>query len=251
MAEQFESHYWSGQGPVFIGRRDASGNPIGLKFIGDVSQVELTPSVDTVDVLENVTGNRNIAASFRTKVEYALAITMKSVKPEHLAEALQGSVTTKTAGTVTGEAIKGWHDAFTKLANVKVSNETVTDSTGTTTYTAGTDYILHGDEGMIEVLSTGAITDGQDLLIDYDYAAQSEVKANPQAEDLVLVFSGLNRARSSKRGRLTIHKVNLDPSALSAIVDGDQEAAMSITGKALYDDLRSAGDQLFTWDLED
>ncbi len=254
MPELFDSHYFSGQGPVFIGSRDATtGVPTGLEFAGDISAVELTPNIDRTDVLENVTGNRNIGASFRTKTEYGLRLVMKSVKPAHLARAIDGAATAKAASSVTDEAIKGYHDKFTKLDHVKVSSLAVTHTSGTPTYTEGTgnDYIAHLAEGMIEVLSGGSITDGQDLHADYSYAAQNHVKANPSDKDLVLVCPAINRANSSKRGRLTLHKINLDPGALSAIQDGDEESLMEITGKVLLDELRASTDQLFSYELED
>lgn len=251
MAETFETHYWSGQGPVFLAGRDANGDPAGLEFIGDVESVEITPNVSRTDVIENVSGARNVGASFVGQAEYAIAINMKSVKAAHLARAIGGDITVKAAGSVVDEAVLGYHDKFTRLDNVKISNVVVTNSTGVTTYTAGTDYVLHADEGMLEILSTGTITDGQSLLVDYDYAAQKMVSSNYQNQDLVLVAPAMNRARDNKRGRLTVHKVNLDPSALSAIQNGDTEATMTLNGKVVLDTTKSAGNQLYSWDMED
>ncbi len=251
MAEQFDSQYFSGQGPTFIGHRDSSGNPAGLVFVGDMSAVEATPNIDRTDIYENVTGNRNVAASFKTQTEYALRLVMKSAKPAHLAQAIGGTVTTKASSSVTDESVKGYHDKFTPLEHVKISSVVITGSGGTPTYVADTDYVVHAAGGMIEVLSTGSISDGADLLVDYSYADQKHVKANPSDTDLVLIVDGLNRARSDKRGRLTLYKVNLDPGFLNAIQDGDEETPMELTGKLLLDDLRSAGDQLFSWQIED
>lgn len=251
MSESFDTHYWSGQGPVFLGSRDANGDPAGLEFIGDVASVEITANVGRTDVIENVTGARNIGASFIDTAEYAISINMKSVKAAHLARAIGGDVTTKAAGSVTDEAVTGYHDKFTPLANVKVSTVVVTNDTGVTTYVADTDYVVHADEGMIEILSTGSITDGQALLVDYDYAAQKKVSSNYANADLVLVCPAMNRARDNKRGRLTVHKVNLDPSALSAIQDGNTEASMTLGGKVVLDSTKAAGNQLYSWDMED
>jgi hypothetical protein len=249
MPELFDSNYFSGQGPVFLG--PYLNGTDNLEFIGDVSQVEFPANVSRTDVIENVTGNRNTAASFRNRIEYPLTITMKSVKPAHLARAIGGTVTSKTAASVTDEAVTGYHDKFLNLAHVKTSNLVLTDGTGVTTFTANTDYVLHADEGMVEILSTGAITDGQSLLADYDYAAQSHILVNPTDEDLVLVCPAINRANSGKRGRLTLYKINLDPGSVAAIVDGDTEGAATITGKVLLDATRAANDQLYRWEMED
>lgn len=250
MPELFDSNYFSGQGPVFIGSY-AQGLS-ALEFIGDVSQVEFPANVSRTDIIENVTGNRNIAASFRNQIEYPLTLSMKSVKPAHLARAIGGAVTAKVAGSAVDEAVTGYHDKFLNLANVKISNLVLTDAaTGLTTYIAGTDYVLHADEGMVEILSTGSITDGESLLANYDYAAQSHVLVNPTDEDLVLVCPSINRANSGKRGRLTLYKINLDPGSVAAIVDGDTEGAATISGKVLLDTTRPANDQLYRWEMED
>lgn len=251
MAELFDSHYFSGQGPVFIGTRDAAGAPAGVAFVGDVAAVEFPANIDRTDILENVSGNRNIGASFKTQTEYALRVVMKSAKPAHLVRAIGGAVTTKAAGSASAEAVKGYHDKFTPLAHIKVSAVVVNGSGGTPTYVKDTDYTEHLAEGMIETLSTGSITEGLALEIDYDYAAQKHITANPVDQDLVLICPAINRARDSKRGRLTLYKINLDPGSLNAIQDGDEEASMELTGKVLVDDLRAAGDQLFQWEMED
>lgn len=248
MPEQFDSKYFSGQGPLFLGPRDASGNPAGLIFVGDISEASLTPNVETAEIVENVSGSSGIGSSFTKRVEYQVSITMRSVKPDHLAQALQGSVTNKAGGTVTDEAITGYLDKMTPLVHNKVSNVTVTDSGGTTTYTAGTDYVLHADEGLIEVLSGGAITDGESLLVDYDYATQDHVKVAPANQELYMVFAGMNRADNNKQTRCEIYKVKLDPGVLGLIQE--EHAEIPITGRVLLDSLRPAGDQFYSWKIE-
>jgi len=249
MPEQFDSYYFAGQGPLFIAQRDANGLPAGLMFVGDLGEANLTPNVDTSEVRENVTGQRLIGSSIRNSLEYSLSINMRSVKPEHLAQALQGSNTAKAAGSVTDETHKGYSDKFTPLKYSKVSSVVVTDSTGVTTYVADTDYVLHADEGLIEVLSAGSITDGEDLLIDYDYADQHHIAADPGNLEYYLVFAGLNRANNDKQTRCEMYRVKLDPGVLGLIQE--QQAEMTITGRLLTDMTRAAGDRLFSWKLED
>lgn len=248
MSELFESRYFSGQGPLFLGSRTAAGAPAGLTFIGDVGAAELTPQVERAEVIENTSGSAGIGSSFIKKAQYSLSITLRSIKPEHLALALHGAVTAKSAASVTNEAVTGYHGKFTPLAHVKVSSVVVTNTAGTTTYTAGTDYVLHADAGMIEILSTGAITDGQSLHVDYSYAAQDHVNTAPANTDRYLMFSGLNRADSDKRVRCEIYKVRLDPGVFGLIQQESAEA--QIGGIVLQDALRASGDQFFKWQVE-
>lgn len=249
MAEQFESKYFSGQGPVFIGERDASGQPKGLDFLGDMATVTLTPSVDKETVTENVSGSSAIGASFTKKVEYQFAMQMRSIKPDHLSVALQSGNTAKAAGTVTNEPHVGYKGKFIVLKHTNVSSVVVTKTGGTPTYTAGTDYIVHADKGMIEIISAGAITDGLALLTDYSHAAQHHLAVAPADKDYYLVFSGINRADNNKQTRCEMYRVQLSPSALAMIES--KSAEMPITGTVMLDTTRPVGDQLFSWKIED
>ena len=41
--------YFSGQGRVYIGARDEFGNPAGLTFVGNVPELKVSLSVDTIE----------------------------------------------------------------------------------------------------------------------------------------------------------------------------------------------------------
>lgn len=252
MPEQFDSQYWNGQGPVFLAERDTTtGAPLGLEFAGDSPELRIEASSSQTDIRENVSGQRNIASSLAGEKTFAISITFQSSKAEHLKTRLQGDLTTKVAGSVVDEVVTGYHDKFVQLANVKCSNIVVTDSTAVTTYVANTDYVAYGDEGMIEILSTGSITDGESLKVDYDYAAQKRIAVNPQDKEWQLVFPGINRRRDSKRGRLTVYKMSLEPGGVNIIQDDDGADRVTVTGRVLYDDLRAAGDRLYAFEIED
>ena len=254
MAEQFDTKYFSGQGPVFIAERAASGQLMGLEFIGDMTTVTLTPSVDKETITENVSGLSAVGASFTKSVKYDLSMQMRSIKPGPLSIALQSSNTAKTAGTVTNEehiAYKGKFIALkhTNVSNVQVSMAGAQNSVDYYAPPAANDYILHADIGMIEVLDAGTIANAEALAIDYSHAAQHHLAVAPENKEYYLVFSGMNRADNNKQTRCEMYKVQLSPSSLAMIES--KSAEMPITGTVMWDALRPAGDQLFSWKLED
>lgn len=248
MAELFDTKYFRGQGKLFIGGRTTAGEPDGLIFVGDVGEVTLEPKIDFTEVIENVTGQGGIGSSSLKRAQYDLKIMVRSVKPAHLALALQGTATAKTAGTVTNETHTARLGKFLRLQHVKVSAVVVTGVGGTPVFTAGTDYVVHAEEGMVEVLG-GAITEGLLLDVDYTYAAQNHVGSNPGNADKSIVFAGKNTANNDKQTRCEIYKVRLDPGAPPLITE--EEAEYSIGGRVLLDSLRAVGDQFFSWKLED
>ena len=247
--ETFDTKYFRGQGPLFIASRDANGEPAGLVFVGDVASATITPQIENGEVIENVSGSGGVGASWPTRTQFNLSMAMRSVKKEHLAIALQADLTSKAAGSVTDEAHTAYSGKFIRLEHTNISTVVVTDGTGTTTYTVADDYIVHAEEGMVEIVAGGAITDESAVLVDYDYAAQGHLATNPSAIERYLVFAGKNTANNDKQTRCEIYKCKLDPSVLSLIT---QEAAeLPITGVIEKDGLRAVGDQFYGWKLED
>lgn len=249
MAELFDTKYFRGQGPLFIGGRTAAGEPDGLIFVGDTGEVTLEPKMDFTEVIENVTGQGGIGSSSLKRAQYDIKIMLRSVKPEHLALALQGTTTAKVGASVVNELHTARKGKFVRLKHVKVSTVVVTGPSATPIFTVGTDYVVHAERGMIEIVTTGVIVEAQTLEIDYAYAAQNHVTSNPGNIDKSIVFSGKNTANNDKNTRCEIYKVRLDPGSLSLITE--EEAEYSISGRVLLDSLRPVGDQFFTWKIED
>lgn len=249
MPEQFDSVYFRGQGALLIGDIDASNNPVALEFVGDLDSAALTPNVQREQVIENVSGSNAVGASWLTASSYNLQLGMRSIKPEHLAKALQGTATAKTASSVTDEAHTVRLGKFSPLANTKVTSVVVTGSGGSPTYVANTDYKVHGDKGLIEWLSGGTVTEGLAVLVDYSYAAQKHVGSSPNNVAKAVVFAGINSANSDKQVRCQIHRVKFDPGTMSLITN--QGANAPISGLIELDPSKPAGERFFKYMLED
>jgi len=249
MPEKFDTKYFRGQGPLFLSDRDDSGNPEGLEFIGDTGAATLTPNIDRQETIENVTGSSGVGSSFISRASYTLSISMRSIRKDHLAKQLHGSVLDKVGASVTDEPHIAYLDKFTLLVNNKVSTVAVTGVGGTPNYVLDTDYIVHADTGMIEFISGGTITNGTSVLIDYTYAAQSHISSSPANLEKYLVFAGMNSADNDKQTRVEIYKIRLDPSVMDLITNENAEA--TITGTVELDTLRTAGDQFFGWKVEE
>lgn len=247
--EDFESRYFRGQGKMFIGTRDAAGQPSGLVFVGNVSSADLTGQIERASKIESVSGSGGTAASFIKSSKFNISMALSSIKAAHLKEALHGVVTLKPAASVTDEAQTGYLDKFLRLAHTNVSAVVVTDDTGVTTYTVDVDYVVNLLSGMIEVLSTGAITEAQPLLIDYAHAAQTHTSSSPNNETKYVVFDGVNSAEDDKKVRCEMYRVKFSPGSLSLITDDTSD--VTLEGELELDSLRATGDQFFAWKIQD
>lgn len=250
--ETFESRYFRGQGALFIGDRDAAGNPVGLTFVGDLTTATLTPQIERDEVIENVTGSGGVGASWLRASQFQVALTMRSIRPAHFAAALQGTLTEKAAGDVSDEEHVAKIGKFSRLQHTNVTNVVVTEDTEDTpaTYVAGVDYKVHAAEGLIEWLSEAGATIADDIavVIDYDYGAQYHVTAAPNNLSRYLVFAGKNSADDDKQTRCEMYRVKLDPGSMPMISESAGE--MTINGVLETDSARPAGDQFFSWKVQ-
>jgi hypothetical protein len=116
-----------------------------------------------------------------------ISVTLDDINKDNLALAFMGIVSayTQAASTATDEAVTSAFDRYVDLAHRNVSMVVVKDSTSTTTYTEGTDYEVNTRLGMIKVLSTGTITDGEVLKIGYSYGAIAGNQVQGGAEPLI------------------------------------------------------------------
>lgn len=76
-------------------------------------------------------------------------------------------------GTVTDEVVVGDHGVWVDLDFKRVTPGTVvlTHTSGSPTYTEGTDYVIDYESGRLMTLAAGATADGESLKIDYSYTA--------------------------------------------------------------------------------
>ena len=97
--------YFSGQGRVYIGARDDLGNPAGLTFVGNVPELKVSLSVETIEHQEAQSGQRLTDLQLIKTKKGEFACTLEELIATNLALALYGTTTTITPGTVTGERL--------------------------------------------------------------------------------------------------------------------------------------------------
>lgn len=154
------NYYYSGQGVVLLGDRDATGKPKGLIPVGNVSDLKISVSTSVVEHKESQTGSRGIDLRLTTETKANLSMTMENFDSVTLAAALRGTRTEKAASAVVAEAVKWYGGKVMPLKYVKV--DTVLVKRGATSLVAYTndstpyDYKLNADAGSI-MLNDGSM----------------------------------------------------------------------------------------------
>lgn len=238
------SDYFVGQGKVYAGLRDASGNPLALRFLGNCSKLAFNLKSETLEHKESKSGQRLVDAQISIGKSGSASIVMEDVTAENLAIGLYGTQVAVTGASVSAETLPAALVVgdFVRLANPKVSSVVITDSTGTPkTLTANTNYRLNADHGSIEILD---LTTGgpytQPLKAAYTYASRTDVALFKAAGvERFLRFEGLNMAKSLAPVLVELWRFKSDPLKTLDLI-GEKIAELDVEGAVLYDDTKAS-----------
>lgn len=148
------NHYFSGQGVVMIGTRDAvTGNPQGLRPVGNVSDLKVTIATTVIDHKGSQDGQRAIDKRLQTETKATASVTIENWNAKNLAKALRGQDQVIPAGTVAAETVNGYFGLVSSFKYIKVSGVSVKlGATALTEYVDNVtpyDYKLNEDAGSI------------------------------------------------------------------------------------------------------
>jgi hypothetical protein len=228
------TEYFSMQGRVAIGVRNADGSREPAQWVYDASKLEWAFSVDKDEREESYSGQRGLAATLIKKKSMKLNLTLGQLNDSNAALAVAGKQVKIDAGTVTAETI-GTVKAgdMVALDYAKVSSVALTGS-GSATLEEDTDYTLNATTGVLTFL-----TANEDVSADYEYAAHSLVTVfSGQKKDLYILFDGMNTVDGTEMMCLgEVYRASLEPaSTLGLIQDGFGD--LELAGDALIDSVR-------------
>jgi len=243
------NQYFSGQGSVLIATKDAvTGEHEGFVPVGNVSALTIGVETTVFQHKESCSGTRGIDKEITQEVVVTIAMTMESINDDNLALALYGTTAPVVGGSGSDEEHVMYWDKWIPLDHIKVSAVIVgDDAVPTVTYVEGTDYELNAETGSVKALSTGNITDLQNVFFDYTYAGYDQIEAivSSAAPERWLRFEGLNTADSDNPVVIDVYKASIQPLAELALIN-EELAEMAVEASALSDPTRATGSQYFT-----
>ncbi len=110
------NYYFSGQGTVLIGERNAAGKATGLVPVGNVSDLKIAIATQVLEHKESYSGARGIDLRLTQETKATLSATLESFNSYNLGVALRGATTMRNAGTSTTEAMNVWFGKVVALA---------------------------------------------------------------------------------------------------------------------------------------
>ncbi len=220
-----------GSGKIYVREYGAAA---GRKEIGNCSRLALSVTEDTKELIDHTQPGGGTYNEVRRIQAVEATILMHDLSPDNFARALFGASTAVSASTVTDEDVTAYLDSFIPFAKIPSGSIVVTNSAGSTTYVAGTDYVAR--PGGIYIPASGsAITNAQALKVDYAYALQDRVETLiNSAKDYEIIAAIENEARSGKDVTVRLHRMKIGAAREVSLI-GDEHAGLEVAGKLQKD----------------
>lgn len=240
------NYYYSGQGSLYVAKRDTSGKPLGFIPIGNVPELTIDIEISKFEHKESESGNRLLDLSIVKEKKGKFKMKVENLSLDNLALGLYGEKAAQAGGSVTAEAVKFYKGMRMPLAHPNVSAVVVKDVTDTTTYVAGTDYTVDAANGTLIFPASGSlITEAAVLHVSYTYGAYSNLEAFTSAEspERWLRFEGLNTVDGS-HVVIDCYRAQFDPLTGYALIN-EEIASLDMNGSLLADSNISSGSKFF------
>ena len=218
------SYYASFQGRVYLGKRDANGNPIEVRSPGNVADLKLSLKTEVLEHFESQSGQRSLDHRMVKSKSATVSLAIEEFTKENLALALYGTHVATASGTVTDEPLGGVTPVVGDryfLAHPKVSTLVVKDSAATpATLTLGTHYTADTDFGAIQFLDPSSFT--APFKASYGFGDVSEIGIFTQPlPERFLRLEGLNTAQGNARVLVELYRVAFDPLKELALISNE------------------------------
>jgi len=212
-------HKYSGVGCVYAAPVNADGVKTGsFRRVGNAYPLTVQVKTKTIKEVSRMCDTAGQVLDSKTEIdEITGSLVLRQWNAGNLAWALMGTevAQTTTGGTVSDEDVTAPTDGgYLQLAHRDVSAVTVTDKPETKTYVEDVDYRLNARLGLIQAIPGGDIAAGDELLVDYTYAARTGYKIDIGTRVLIkiAVLANLRNEFTDEKLDLEFYKVGIAPS---------------------------------------
>lgn len=211
-----ESYYYSGQGRLGIGSRNATtGEAYDMIFVGNVTSLTIDIATTKFEHKESMTGNRSIDLTVIQEKNATFKFTAESLKLDMLAAGLYGESGAVAGGSVSGEIHLARRGYAIPLDHPNISGLTITTVAGSTPLVEDTDYIYDAGFGTIYISAESTVVDpdpGENVSISYTYGNYDKIEAftTGTPPERFLRFEGLNTVNGDLR-MIDIYRGAFDP----------------------------------------
>ncbi len=234
--------YFSGQGRVYLAQRDVNGNPLALRWVGNVPDLKVSLNVETIEHKESYSGQRLTDLQLIKSKDGEFSCTLEDFSIENLELSLYGTTSSTTSGAVSAETLPaGIAEGDTVLlANPFASSVTIQDASNTPLPAA--QYTVLETQGAVrfdDITTGGPYV--QPFKVSYTRGASKRVAMFRSAQPEVwLRFDGVNTANNGAPVILDLYRVAINPTKDLSLIS-DELQRFELSGRVLAD-VTKAGD---------
>ncbi|EFL77772.1 hypothetical protein [Actinobacillus pleuropneumoniae] len=231
--------YSYGQGAVYLAERLPNGQAGAFRWVGDVSELSVSLSVEEFTHKESYSGQRQEVKKIITGKSGEVSIKFHEMSKENLSLMLLGEASAIKAGKVEQEALPENIQVGDRIALVhqNVSDVKIAE------LKENTDFVVDAVFGTIEFLKEQK---SKKLTVAYSYGDVDVIAlltTNPK--DLFLRFERINLAETNEWSLVELYKINFNPTeALNLINNENALDALSAKAKVLADTTKTGDSAL-------
>jgi hypothetical protein len=211
---------YKGGGAIYLADRDDDGEPKGMVHLGNAPMFEGQPNVEYDEHFSSLVGTFEKDVSQADTVGFSFSGELEEYSPHNMNIAVLGDGVhdvSQGSGSVEAQAITVDRlDAWYKTGYHNIDNVVVDG------YVEDTDYEVDKTNGLIKPLSTGGISEDEELDVDFEYTAWDAEEARPLTNPTIEKY--LHFIGDPKRGPLMeaeIWKVRITINAAFPIITPD------------------------------
>jgi len=238
---QYRNRSFIGGGKLFLRQKPSGSTTYPAYPFGNADSFNFTIGEDKKTQRNfQVSGGGNIASQSAI-TDVTVAINALSMQPNVLAVALRSLVKTVAGGAVADEPIRVFKEGFTPFAKLpdRAMAITIKNTAGTTTYVAGTDYVV--ERGGITIPAGSTITASDTTNVGVNVTATYTSKETYEVNTLTasgieyeLTFDGFNDADNGKTVQVVCHRVKFSPAQALEFI-GEDFGAVPVSLEVLAD----------------
>ncbi|HFT6962108.1 TPA: hypothetical protein ACXN3R_003647 [Stenotrophomonas maltophilia] len=233
-----KTEYFSFQGRVYLGLRNADGSRAPARWVYDGSVLELAMSSTRENKKESWSGVRGVAATMTTERTLGVRLTLGQINTENLALATDGTRLDLASGSAANEAIGAVKPGdVVALEYAAISTLVLEGGTPAAPLVLDTDYTVNLATGIITFLTTKTAV----VAKTYQYAAHSVVKVLESSKsEYYALFDAVNSVDgATQRVRADVNRISF-PAAESLPLINDTFGEIVLNGEAKIDPVRQS-----------
>ncbi|CUZ00501.1 MULTISPECIES: phage tail tube protein [Serratia] len=229
------SDFYYGQGKLYLARRNAAGQALSWRWVGDVSALSLELEFDEKKSKASIGGQLVDSTRYVSAINGKVTSTWHEYSKENLEVLLYSNIINKTPNIVKGEilplGIKAGDNISLRYPNVfGVSVDSLT---------VGDDYIVDPLWGVITFLKTPT----QQPVVDYAYVGHVSLPLiNSSSKEFSLRYEGVNLAEQQSHILVELYRVSFDLISNLSLINNDSNLSELETSSVILHDATKLSD---------